>query len=102
MTEYVDYAYSCWACYFIGECSLFKDNTCPKCGCKSLEVLYIQRHEEKVPVEYSGLFRLYSDRLCVVEDGKGRVYDEYDVNIDFCLQDDGKTLKLFISKKENK
>jgi len=42
-------------------------------------------------------------RLCVVDASKtkeGRVYDKWDVSLEFCVQDGGKTLKIFLSDKE--
>jgi hypothetical protein len=40
------------------------------------------------------------NRLTIVEDGKGRVYEIWNVEITESIQDEGRTLKLFIKRLE--
>ena len=39
-------------------------------------------------------------RLVVVDNKRGRVYDKWDVQIEAQLQDDGKTLKVFVYNRQ--
>jgi hypothetical protein len=42
-------------------------------------------------------------RLCVIDDStlkQGRVLDMWEIKLEFCVQDGGKTLKIFLTDKE--
>lgn len=51
-------------------------------------------------VEVIKMKKRKENRLTIVEDGKGRVYEIWNVEITESIQDEGRTLKLFIKRLE--
>lgn len=47
-------------------------------------------------------FKLYKVSRVEIIDEKGRAYTRWNVNVEMHLQDDGRTIKLFVKERDNK